>query len=391
MTRRLTVLLAVMGAVAVGNLYWAQPLLGVIAANLHISTGRAGLLVSATQIGYAVGILLIVPLGDFLNRRRLIPVLLLCSTVALLACALAPTFGTLVGAIGLLGVTTVAGQVAIPLTGDLADDATRGRVLGTVLAGFLTGTLVSRTISGLVAQAAGWRAIFAAAAVATLILAALAYRSIPELPARPGLPYPALLASVGTVIRRHRAVRWSLLLSAMQFAVFLMFWTSLTFLLSAPPFAYPVIVIGLFGLAGLVGVVAAQRAGALHDRGWSLPAIGVEWALALLSVVLLALAQHSVPLLIIGVLLLHAAVLPLNVLISTRLFAVVPEARSRVNTALVFINFIAGAIGSAAVSPLWSAGGWRAVTLTEIVLCVLGLVVWAIGRRGPLVEPIPAP
>jgi predicted MFS family arabinose efflux permease len=390
MTRGLTLLFAVVGGVAVSNLYWAQPLLGLIADDLHVSTGTAGALVTGTQLGYAVGILLIVPLGDILDRRRLTPVMLLCSAVALLACAAAPTFGTLLAAVTLLGLTTVGGQIVPPLAGDLADDAHRGRVVSTVMAGFLAGTVVSRTISGLVAGAAGWRAIFAAAAVVVLVLAVLMYRSIPVLPARARVRYPELLASVGAVIRRHRVVRWTLVLSAIQFALFLMFWTALTFLLSAPPFSYPVSVIGLFGLLGLAGVVAAQRTGALHDRGWSIRATGIGYALLLVSFVLAGLAERSVLILVIAVVLLHVAIFPLNVLIATRLFALVPEGRSRVNTAMITVNFLAGAAGSAAVGVLWSAGGWRAVTVAEVALCAVGLAVWAVGRRGPLVAPAPA-
>jgi predicted MFS family arabinose efflux permease len=346
--------------------------------------------VTATQLGYAVGIVLIVPLGDSLNRRRLIPVMLICSAVALLGCAVAPTFGVLLGAITLMGLTTVAGQIAIPLAGDLADDAARGRVISTVMAGFLAGTLVSRTLSGLVAQAAGWRAIYIAAAVAALVLAVLSYRSIPTQPKRTPVRYPALLASVGAVVRHHRMVRWTLLLSALQFGVFMLFWTALTSLLSARPYSYPVSVIGLFSLLGLVGVVAAQRTGRLHDRGWSLPAIGLAWAVILGSFGLITFAQRSLLILIVGIVLLHLAVFPLNVLIGARLFALAAEARSRVNTALVTVNFVAGALGSAAVGPLWSTGGWTAVTVAGVLVSAVGLAVWAGGRRGPLEVPTSA-
>ena len=384
MTRGLTLLLAVMGGIAVGNLYWAQPLLHLIADDLHVSTGTAGSLVTATQIGYAVGILLIVPLGDALNRRRLIPVMLLASAVALAACAVAPTFGLLLGAITLMGLTTVAGQIAIPLAGDLADDRSRGRVISTVTAGFLAGTLVSRTLSGLVAQGGGWRAIYAAAAVVSVVLAFLSYRSIPTLPSRTRVAYPALLASVGAVLRRHRVVRWTLALSALQFGLFMLFWTSLTSLLSGKPYDFPVIVIGLFSLLGLPGVLAAQRTGRVHDRGWSVHATGMGWALLLASFILLAFAEHSLVVLAVGIVLMHLAIFPLNVLISTRLFAQVPEGRSRVNTAMIVVNFVAGAIGSAVAGVLWSAGGWTAVTVTTIAISAVGLAVWTIGRRGPL-------
>ncbi len=390
MTRGLTFLFAVVGAMAVGNLYWAQPLLGLIADDLGVSTATTGWLVTATQIGYAVGILLIVPLGDVLARRRLAPLLLVCSAVALLACAAAPTFTTLAAALTLLGLSTVGGQIVPPLAADLADDATRGRVIGTITSGFLAGTVVSRTVSGLVTDAAGWRAIFAVAAVVVLVLAVLMHRSIPRLPARAAVRYPALLASVATVVRRHRVVRWTLVLSAIQFGVFIMFWTALTFLLSSPPLGYGVTVIGLFGLLGVVGVVAAPRAGRLHDRGWSVPATGVGYAVALVSLGLAAVAERSVLVLVVAVVLLHAAIFPLNVLVATRLLAVVPEGRSRVNTAMITVNFVAGAIGSAVVGPVWSAGGWQAVTVAEIALCALGLVVWAVGRRGPLAVPVAA-
>ena len=384
MTRGLTLLLAVAGGAAVGNLYWAQPLLGVIGDELGVSAAEAGWLVTATQLGYAVGILLIVPLGDILDRRRVLPVLLGVSAVALVACALAPSFGVLVLTLSLMGLTTVSGQVIVPLAGDLAGDAVRGRVVGTVTSGVLTGILVSRTLSGLVAGAAGWRAIYVLAAAGAVALAVLLHRRVPSLPPRARVGYPALLASVGRVVASSRTVRWSLVLGALQFGVFTMFWTALTLLLSAPPCAYPVAAIGLFGLVGLAGALAAQRSGGLHDRGWSLPATGAGWVLALGSFVLAGLAGRPVLLLVAAIVMLDVAIQSLNILTSTRLFAVVGHARSRVNTAAVVANFVAGAAGSAAAGLLFSAGGWDAVTRCGALVCALGLAIWAVGRRGPL-------
>jgi predicted MFS family arabinose efflux permease len=181
----------------------------------------------------------------------------------------------LLPAITALGVTTVAGQILAPLAGDLATDDQRGHVVGTVASGILTGILVSRTISGLVAGSTGWRVIYAVAAVAAVVFAIVLYRTIPAQEPKTRMAYPALIGSVWTVIRRERTLRWTLVLGSTGFGVFTMFWTALTFLLAGPPFNYPVTVIGLFGLAGLAGAVAAQRAGRLHDRGWSLPATGV--------------------------------------------------------------------------------------------------------------------
>jgi predicted MFS family arabinose efflux permease len=198
------------------------------------------------------------------------------------------------------------------------------------------------------------------------------------------LAYPALIASVGKVIAKERAVRWTLVLGATAFASFTMFWTALTFLLSGPPFNYSVSIIGLFGLAGLAGAVAAQRVGRLHDRGWSLPTIGVAWLLALVAFAVAGFGSHSVVLVLIAIVLLDIAVQGLNIVNQARLFTVSTEARSRLNTAFVTSNFVGGAIGSAGASVLWSAGGWRAVTTAGATLSVVALAVWAVGRRGPL-------
>jgi predicted MFS family arabinose efflux permease len=384
-SRRLTLLFAIAGGAAVGNLYWAQPLLETIAASLHVSTGVAGLLVTVTQIGYAMGILLVVPLGDVLDRRRLIPVILVVSAVALVGSALAPTFGALLAGLALVGLTTVAGQLLTPLAGDLAVPAERGRVVGTVASGLLTGILLSRTVSGLLADAFGWRAVYLVAAAAAVVLAVLLARAIPVLPAREPIRYGALLASVFGAVRRHRPVAPTLLLSASGFSVFTLFWTALTFLLSAPPFSYPVTAIGLVGLAGLAGALAAQRAGRLHDRGWSIPAVGAALVLALLSLVLAGVGRDSIVVLLIAIVLLDVAIQAGNVLNQTRLFAVDPAARSRLNTAYVTGNFIGGAIGSALAAVLWQAGGWTAVLVGGSAILGFALTVWLVGRRGALI------
>jgi predicted MFS family arabinose efflux permease len=387
MTRGLTSLFAVAGGVAVGNLYLAQPLLELIARDLHASPASAGWLVTASQVGYGAGILFIVPLGDVRNRRNLVPLLMLCAAAALMLCAVAPSMSVLLIAIAILGVTTVAGQVLAPLAGDLTDDASRGRVVGIIVSGILTGILVSRTVSGLIADAAGWRVVFATAAVAGILLAILLYRTIPSLAPKTHMGYPALIASVGAAVRRERTLRWTMLLGATTVATFTMFWTSLTFRLSAPPFSYSVAVIGLFGLAGLAGVIAAQRAGRLHDRGWSLPATGAAWTLALAAFLVAMLARHSVALLLLAIVLLDIAIQTLNILNQTRAFTISQRARSRINTAFVTSNFVGGALGSASATILWSIGGWTAVTTAEVALCCFGLLVWAVGRRGGLVVP----
>ncbi|MDX3927836.1 MAG: MFS transporter [Shinella sp.] len=377
----LTFLFAVAGGAAVGNLYWAQPLLGEIAASFGTSTGAAGSLVTVTQIGYAIGVFLIVPLGDVVNRRRLIPAIMLCSAVALAASASAPSFIALIVSLAAVGLTTVTGQLLTPLAGDLAKPEQRGRVVGTVVSGLLTGILLSRTISGFIGDLFGWHAIYWLAAVISAVIAGLLAKALPSDPSRPAMPYRTLLSSVFAVVAKHRAVRVTLLLGATVFSVFTMFWTGLTFLLSSPPFSFSLTQIGLVGLVGLAGALGAQRTGALHDRGWSVYATGAGLALSLASLVIAAVGSTSLIAILLAVLVIDIAIQAVNVLNQTRMFSVDPTARSRLNTAFVTCNFIGGAIGSALAGLLWEAGGWQLIMLGGIVMMAFALTVWAVFRK----------
>lgn len=386
MSPALTLLFAVAAGAAVGNLYWAQPLLVDIARTVGVSTGTASLLVTLTQAGYAVGVFLVVPLGDVLDRRRLVPVVMGVSVLALVASALAPTFAVLLVSLALVGLTTVTGQLLVPLAGDLARDDQRGHVVGTVAAGILTGILVSRTLSGLMAEAFGWRSIYVLAAAVTLTLALVLSRALPRTPSRPAVPYGRLLASVLAVVRRHPAAQVTLLLGASAFAVFTLFWTGLTFLLSAEPFSYGEAQIGLVGLVGLAGALAARGAGRLHDRGWSVAATGAGLLLALVSLVVAGLGAASLVGVLVAVLLIDVAIQAVNVLNQTRLFAIDPAARSRLNTAFVTGNFVGGATGSTLAGVLWHAGGWTAVATGGAVLIGFALTVWVTQRHRALAD-----
>ncbi|MBT2555966.1 MFS transporter [Arthrobacter sp. ISL-5] len=389
MTKGLTLLFAIAGGLAVGNLYWAQSLLDLIAGDLHASTSAAGWLVTATQLGYAAGVLLIVPLGDALNRHRLIPAMVLCSALALAACAVSPTMLSLLVAVTAVGVSTVAGQLLTPLAGDLASDRERGRVVGTVVSGLLTGILVSRTVSGLVADAVSWRAVFGLAAVAALVVAGLLYRANPG----DACPESAALSGAYGFGRRggctagNRAVDVGL--GCDRFREF----HSLLDRAHLPPqqsaFQLPPSVIGLFGLAGLVGAIAAQRVGRLHDRGWSLATTGAALLLLLITFAFAALGGGSIVVILVAVVVLDLAAQSVNVLNQIRMFAIPNEGRSRLNTAFVTTNFLGGAVGSAAAAVMWAAGGWVAVMVIGMVFSAIALVVWTFGRRGPLQVPTP--
>jgi predicted MFS family arabinose efflux permease len=385
MPRALLVLFAVASGAAVGNLYYAQPLLAVTAAELQVSEASIGLLVTATQIGYALGILFIVPLGDFRDRRRLVPLMMLLSAVALAASSIAPNFVVLAICLTAVGVTSVSGQVLAPLAGDLSEDAARGKNVGIVVSGLLTGILLARVFSGVIASIGGWRVVFVVAAGIALTLSVLLYRSIPRLtPKTTELSYAGVLKSVLSLVRHEPTLRVSMLLGTTGFGLFTMFWTALTFLLSSPPYSYSTSVIGLFGLVGLVGVIAAQSAGRVHDRGWSVGGTGVAWLLVLVSLPLAGFGRHSLLFVLAAIVLLDIGIQAQHILNQSRIFQLSPDARSRVNTAYITGNFVGGTVGSLGATLLWSVGGWNAITSAGTVLSAAALVLWFATRNGAL-------
>lgn len=376
LSRGLTLLFAVAGGAAVGNLYWAQPLLVQMATDLGVEPAAAGLLVTWTQIGYALGILLLVPLGDTLPRHRLIPAVMAASVMALVGAAFAPGFAVLALALGLLGLSSVAGQVIIPLAGDLATATQRGRAVGTIVSGVLTGVLVSRTVSGLIASVMGWRAVYAAAAVITVTLLLLIARATPRLPNRVATPYPSLIASVFTTTAQIPAARWLLLIAGCHFGVFNLFWTATTFLLSAEPYGYSTAQIGLVSLVGIAGAVAAQRIGILEDTGHGTAAMGAFGLVAAVGMAITWFATTSIWSVLVGALILNVGIQGAGVLTQTRLLSLSTHARSRLNTALVTSNFLFGATCSALAAWLWRQGGWPAVAIGGMAVLGLGLLTW---------------
>ena len=285
-----------------------------------------------------------------------------------------------------VGVTTVAGQLLTPLAGDLAEPHMRGRVVGIVVSGLITGILVARIFSGLVAAAGGWRTVFFTGAGLVLVLAALLFRSIPRLgPKVTGSPYRAALRSVFSLVAHNRTLRVTMLFGAAGFGLFTTFWTALTFLLSAPPYRYSTGIIGLFGIAGVAGALAAQGAGRLHDHGWELPALGLAWLLVLGSWLITGFGAHQVVVLLLGIVVFDVGIQSQNILNQSRIFELSQAARSRLNTAYITGNFVGGAIGSAAATALWAAGGWTAVSLLGVAFSIACLVLWLVTRRGALI------
>jgi predicted MFS family arabinose efflux permease len=376
MSRGMMFLFAFAGAVAVGNLYWAQPLLAVIARDFGLSLGTAGFLVTGTQIGYALGILLCVPLGDIVNRRILLPAAMITAALALLSAAFAPSFAALTLSLAAVGVLTTGGQMLPPLAGDLATPEQRGTVVGTIASGMLTGILMSRSISGLLADAFGWQFVFGMAAVATGTMAILLWRLVPDDRVRAPVSYRKLIGSIFRAVRKHAVMRATLIIGACSFAVFSIFWTGLTFLLSGAPYNYSLSQIGLVGLAGLAGAIAAKNAGRLYDRGFSTQAQGVALLVTFGCLIAAIFAATSIAVLIVVIVVFDAAVQSINVLNQVRVLTIEPQARSRMNSAFVTSNFIGGAIGSALAGAIWPLAGWTGLMLTSAGLILIAGAVW---------------
>ena len=387
MTTFLAGLFAICSGLAIGNLYWAQPLLVQITNGFGLSAASGGLLVTATQIGYALGILFLVPLGDFVRRKRLISIVMTLSVIALVACALSPSFIILSLSLFSMGIVTVSGQIILPLAGDLSKEEERGHIVGIVSSGITAGILFSRFVSGIIAGFWGWRSVYIIAAVLNLIMALVIIYVLPEIPRKNKLEsYKGLIFSVFTTFKRHKTLVRILLHSGLIFGlVFNIFWTSLTFLLSAAPFNYNTFQIGLVSLAGLVAAVAGIGIGKLQDKGLSIPALGVFIILSLVTMMGGFLFSDSILAIVLIAAVFSIAVQGISVLSQARLFALSNEERSRLNTVFVVSNFLFGAVGSALASFLWAQGGWSYVMIGAILISLMALIVW-ISSRNPFYE-----
>lgn len=375
--RRLVLVMAAATGVAVGNLYYAQPLLGAMARSFRLPLAPLGLVATCAQIGYALGLLLLTPLGDVVDRRRLTVVLLLAVAAPLGAMALAPDLTALATASLVLGLLTVTPQVLVPLAATLAPERERGRVVGAVMSGLLIGVLLARTVSGAVAALLGWRTVYWLAAGATLLLAWALARALPSQAAPPRVAYGRLLASLAHLARTQPGLRQSALTGAALFGAFSVFWTTVTFYLAGPPWHLGPAQIGLLGIAGLAGASGAPLAGRLADRHGPRRMVWGALLVALAAFPLLALLSGRLWGLALGAAVLDLGVQSGQISNQTRIYALVPEAKSRVNTVYMVGYFLGGAAGSALGALAWHLGGWPAALGSGALLLLAGLTAQA--------------
>ena len=358
----ITVLLAVSCGLIVANIYYAQPLIGPISAELGLSPQSAGLIVTMTQIGYGAGLLLIVPLGDLMENRRLVLAVISLGAVALSGAALSSRPLPFLAASLLIGLGSVAVQILIPYAGHLAPEAARGRVVGNVTTGLMIGVMLSRPVASFIAASSSWHVVFGASAVVMIVLALVLRRMLPaRLPAA-RLGYGALLSSMVQLVRTTPVLRRRAFYQACLFASFSLFWTTAPLLLAGPAFHLSQRGIAMFALAGAAGAVAAPIAGRVADRGWTRPATALAMLLALGGFALTGAVAPGSTLSLTALVVAAIAIdfgVQANVVLGYRaLFVLGAETRSRLNGLYMTTFFLAGAIGSAVGGWAYANGGW---------------------------------
>ncbi|MCC4521235.1 MFS transporter [Enterobacter hormaechei] len=372
----LILLMSVATGLAVASNYYAQPLLDTIARAFDLSASSAGFIVTAAQLGYAAGLLFLVPLGDMFERRMLIVSMTLLAAGGMLITASSQSLTMMIIGTALTGLFSVVAQILVPLAATLASPEKRGKVVGTIMSGLLLGILLARTVAGLLASLGGWRTVYWVASVLMLIMALALWRGLPKVKQENHLNYPQLLASVFSLFTRDKLLRTRAILGCLTFANFSILWTSMAFLLAAPPFNYSEGVIGLFGLAGAAGALGARPAGGLADKGKSHMTTSAGLILLLLSWAAIWYGHVSVLALIVGILVLDLTVQGVHITNQTVIYRVKPDARNRLTAGYMTSYFIGGAAGSLISASAWQHAGWTGVCAIGAIVAAINLLVW---------------
>ena len=372
----LILLMSVATGLAVASNYYAQPLLDTIARAFNLSASSAGFIVTAAQLGYAAGLLFLVPLGDMFERRMLIVSMTLLAAGGMLITASSQSLTMMIIGTALTGLFSVVAQILVPLAATLASPEKRGKVVGTLMSGLLLGILLARTVAGLLASLGGWRTVYWVASVLMVVMALALWRGLPKVKQENHLNYPQLLASVFSLFTQDKLLRTRALLGCFTFANFSILCTSMACLLAAPPFNYSEGVIGLFGLAGAAGALGARPAGGLADKGKSHLTTSAGLVLLLLSWAAIWYGHVSVLALIVGILVLDLTVQGVHITNQTVIYRVKPEARNRLTAGYMTSYFIGGAAGSLISASAWQHAGWSGVCAIGAIVATINLLVW---------------
>ncbi len=376
--RSLVLLIAVATGLTVASIYYAQPLLEAIRGTLGMTETSAGLIVTSSQLGYALGLVLLVPLGDICERRNLVVIMTIGMAAGLAGIGFASSAILLIILSVIVGALSVVAQILVAFSADLAGPAERGRVVGTVMSGLLLGVLLARTAAGILAQIGGWRSVFWSASVLMILIAGMMYRGLPLYASSVRFGYRALLKSIPPLFREERVLRLRAAYGAIAFAIFSVLWTPLAFLLSKPPFNYSPGIIGLFGLAGVAGASAASVAGRLADRGRDNRTTLAAIVLIIVSWLPIEFGRHTTWVLVLGIVLLDFGVQALHITNQSQIYRLCPEARSRLTASYMACFFAGGVVGSSLSSWTYAVWGWTGVCALGTVFGILALCTWTI-------------
>ncbi len=376
LTNRQALLFAGTAGLAVADMYFAQPLLVTLAHDFGLTPATTGLVVTLTQVGCALGLLLVVPLGDLLNRRRLVLAQTLLMALALVVVGTAHHPAVLLTGLAAVGTLSVVAQVLVAFAATLAGPGRRGRVVGLVTSGGVVGILLARTVSGALADLAGWRAVYLCSAAATVLLALALRRVLPAEPVRTGRRYLELLRNTGALFVREPVFRTRALLTMLLFASFSILWSGVALPLSAPPWSLSHTAIGAFGLVAAAGALAASGAGRLADRGLGQRVTGIALVLLTVSWLPLAFTRESLWALALGALLLDLAVQAVHVTSQSMVYAVRPDAGSSLIGAYMVCYSIGSGLGALATTAVHEAAGWIGVSVLGVVVSAAALVFW---------------
>ncbi|KDN56133.1 MFS transporter [Flavobacterium seoulense] len=368
--------MAVATGLIVANLYYCQPLIVLIANEFNIPNADAGTITYLTQAGYAIGLFFMVPLGDKIERKSQILMTTFATVIALIIAATAQSFLILEIASLLIGITSIVPQLILPLAASLSEPEQRGKVVGTIMSGLLVGILLSRTLSGFIGEVLGWRAMFWIASGLCLLLFFIIQKQFPQnKPVFKGT-YGQLIGSLFTLIKEQPLLREATLINVFSFAQFGAFWTTMVLLLSAEPFSFNSATIGLFGIVGASGALAAPLVGKLGDKGNSRIAVGYGCLFIALSFMLFYFSGSNIIGIVLGIVLIDIGLQGVHISNQTRVYSILPEARNRMNTVFMSFSFLGTAAGSAYGLLLWQLGGWHAVTLGCLLLSALAFIVY---------------
>jgi predicted MFS family arabinose efflux permease len=379
------VIMAICTGLIVANIYYCQPLIVVISKSFGIPGSRGGRIAFLTQLGYALGLLFFVPLGDKVERRSQIIWMAAAAVGALVLAASAPSLLVLEMASVLIGATSVIPQLILPMAAHLAAPSRTGKVIGSIMSGLLIGILLSRTLSGLVGAWLGWRGMFWVAAGITFSLLLVIRLCFPV--SRPDFAgsYGSLMRSLLVLVKEQPVLREAAAINALGFATFGLFWTTMVLHLSGPPFRYNSFIIGLFGLAAAAGALAAPLVGGSADKRNPRITIGYGLGLLLISFLLLYLWADTVQGMIAGIVLLDLAMQCIHVSNQSRVYALIPAARNRLNTVYMTVSFIGTSVGSAIGLFAWEKGAWGGVCMTGALLTLAAFTVYGTTyRKAPL-------